>query len=290
MEISQGTWIALSIGGGIAALIAALIAVARRRRRASLDEWECFALERGLVFHRPAKISGEARIEGRVGDRAFEMFEFTISSGSGSDSGTRVVTRMALVPRGMPDGLAAQERATGGIAKAVERMAFELAERLGGPIPDEVVTGDPAIDEEWVVRGFDADEVREWMASATRREALFELSSDRNIDVVDDAIRWQGSTPNKRDEIEYRPPNPSSIRLRVASSGGPALGVVGPFLVFLLDRRRIPPSVSGLTCGGVMSEESGLSTTGDVHAADATKARFRAAWQGAPDGPALSRM
>jgi len=202
MEISQGTWIALAIGGGIAALVAALIAVARRRRRASLDEWECFALERGLVFHRPAKISGEARIEGRVGDRAFEMFEFTISSGSGSDSGTRVVTRMALVPRGMPDGLAAQERATGGIAKAVERMAFELAERLGGPIPDEVVTGDPAIDEEWVVRGFDADEVREWMASATRREALFELSSDRNIDVVDDAIRWQGSTPNKRDEIE----------------------------------------------------------------------------------------
>ncbi len=202
MEISQGIWIALAIVGCIAALIAALIVVARRRRRASFDEWEGFALESGLVFHRPAKTGGEARIEGRVGARAFEMFELTITSGSGSDSGSRVVTRMTLVPREMPDGLAAHARATGRIAEVVERMAFALAEHLGGPIPDEVVTGDPAIDEEWVVRGFDADAVRQWMASATRREALFELSSDSDFCVVDNAIRWQGSTLNKREEIE----------------------------------------------------------------------------------------
>jgi hypothetical protein len=81
-------------------------------------------------------------------------------------------------------------------------MAFDLAEHLGGPIPDEIVTGDPAIDDTWVVRGFDADAVRQWMVSATRRQALFELSADKEFCVVDNAIRWEGNTPNKREEIE----------------------------------------------------------------------------------------
>lgn len=34
------------------------------------------------------------------------------------------------------------------------------------------------------------------------------------------------------------------------SAGALALGVVGPVLALLLERRRIPPSVSCLTCGG----------------------------------------
>lgn len=200
MEL-DGQLIFFSIVLGLALLISVIVFVAFRHERSVLDEWGRFALQRGLDFKRPGDRSEEPRVGGRIGNRDFTMTRTTISSAD-TESNTLRVTRIDLTVPDLPRGLVAYERPTGRVVKGLETLALSIAERLSGPLPDEVETGDPAIDEKWVIRGFDEEAVRAWTSSTTRREALFEVSATEGLRVVDGGIRWQGTTPRKCEKIE----------------------------------------------------------------------------------------
>lgn len=199
MEIESRHRIALVVVLGIVALVVMAVVAARRQQRATRQVWNPFASQHRLTYPPPEKSGDRPRIEGQFRGRVFSMSEVTISRGSESE---QVVFRMHLSPRDMPEGLAAYERMSGPLARAMEGITLGVGNMLGGRIPDEVESGHPAFDQKWTVLGFDAEAVRAWLASQTRREALVQVCSGKERCVIDNAIRWEGRTPTTMQKIE----------------------------------------------------------------------------------------
>ncbi len=180
---------------------------------AARTAWRDFAWERDLEYEPGEGGQDYGRVEGILDGREFAMWTFEMSADSGNGSETR--TRMFVRPTGMPDHFIVYRREHGQVGRAIESWAFKQASRLGAEIPEPVPTGDSTFDEEWVVRGSDADAVQSWMASSDRRAALVAFLAEPHLSSGEQGLHWEGSSPTTRQEIEeiVRPLEEHAVRL-----------------------------------------------------------------------------
>jgi len=171
----------------------------RKMVKGARRNWADFATDNRLDF-RPGKRSWDyGRVEGSLEGRSFAMWTVETTD----DHSKHVVrTRMFLRPIGMPDGLMVYPRESSALGKKMEEWAIGVADRMGGRIAPEVTLDVPGFDDHWVVRGFDADSVRAWMASSSRQDAFLAFLKDKGFDSGESGLHWEGYSPRKRPDIE----------------------------------------------------------------------------------------
>jgi hypothetical protein len=181
----------------LAGLVTWAVRRGRTARREMLEAWEAFARENGLAYRAPRTVAEHPRVEGVLRGRPFSMERKQVSSGEDS----RVATFVELAVRGLPDGLRLLPRATTRVGRALLGATVSLLERLDCGLPPELELGQPELEANWSVRGFDADGSRRWASSLARRNALVALAEEDDLVTRRDRVVWEGRTPRALDEI-----------------------------------------------------------------------------------------
>lgn len=192
--------VVLGILGLIGAMFLIELFVGDDLTKAVATAWRDFALENGLEFQPGEGSPDYGRITGELHGRSFQMWTFEATDLSVPGADTR--TRMTLRPSGMPDGFAIYRRENGLIGRKMESWSIGLASERGAEIAPTVTVEDALFDEAWVVRGFDAETVRQWLASSQRRQAIVGFLAEASLDSWTDGIRWEGRSPTTRPEID----------------------------------------------------------------------------------------